>query len=126
MRSHGVPNFPDPSSDGEINVNFAHGGKDGSPASSGIDRNSPQYISADQACRHLLPSGVPTSAQNQQTLVQGLKLAQCMRSHGVPNYPDPNPSDPNAVHLIGVDTSSPQFQSAQKVCESLDPGAGSK
>ncbi len=64
MRSHGVSNFPDPSSDGRINVQFAFGGKDGAPASSGIDRMSPQYISADQTCRHLLPGGVPTPAQN--------------------------------------------------------------
>ena len=126
MRSHGVPNFPDPSSDGQINVDFAHGGKDGSPASGGISRTSPQYISADQTCGHFLPGGVPTPAQNQQALAQGLKLAQCMRSHGVPNYPDPNPANPDVVHLNGVDPSSPQFQAAQKVCESLVPGSGSK
>lgn len=126
MRSHGVPNFPDPTSVGQINVKFAYGGKGGSPVSAGIDRNSPQYIAADQACRHLLPGGVPTPAQNQQALAKGLKFAQCMRSHGVPNYPDPNPNDPNVVRLIGVDTSSPQFQSAQKVCESVVPGTGFK
>lgn len=126
MRSHGVPRFPDPSSDGQINVDFAHGGKDGSPGSPGIDRNSPRYISADQTCRHLLPGGVPTPAQNQQALANGLKLAKCMRSHGVPNYPDPNPSDPGVVHLKGVDPSSPQFQTAQKACESVVPGYGSK
>jgi hypothetical protein len=126
MRSHGVPNFPDPTSDGQINVDFAHGGKDGSHASSGIDRMSPQYISADQTCRHLLPGGVPTPAQNQQALAQELKFAQCMRNHGEPNYPDPNPSDPGVVRLIGVDQNSPQFQSAQQVCQTLVPGSGSK
>ena len=57
MRSHGISNFPDPTSDGQINVKFAHGGKDGAPESSGIDRMSPQYTSADQTCRHLLPGG---------------------------------------------------------------------
>ena len=122
MRSHGVPNFPDPTSDGQINVNFASGGKDGAPGSSGIDRMSPQYISADQTCRHLLPGGVPTPAQDQQALAKGLKFAQCMRSHGVPNFPDP--STAGVVHLgAGVDMSSPQFQDAQKVCQSLVPGA---
>ena len=100
--------------------------RSGSPASSGIDRMSPQYISADQTCRHLLPGGVPTPAQNQQALAQELKFAQCMRSHGVPNYPDPNPSDPGVVRLIGVDQNSPQFLSAQKVCQALVPGSDSK
>ena len=120
--SHGVPNFPDPTSDGQINVNFASGGKGGAPGSSGIDRMSPQYISADQTCRHLLPGGVPTPAQDQQALAKGLKFARCMRSHGVPNFPDP--STAGVVHLgAGVDMSSPQFQDAQKVCQSLVPGA---
>jgi hypothetical protein len=126
MRSHGLSNFPEPSSTGQINVDFAHGGKDGSPTSAGIDRMSPQYISADDTCRHLLPGGVPTAAQNQQTIAKGLKFAQCMRSHGVLNYPDPNPANPNVVRLLGVDTSSPQFQTAQKTCESLVPGTNSK
>ena len=124
MRSHGVSNFPDPTSDGQINVNFASGGKDGAPGSSGIDRMSPQYLSADQTCRHLLPGGVPTPAQNQQALAKDLKFAQCMRSHGVSNFPDP--TNAGVVRLIGVDQNSPQYQSAQKTCEVLAPGAYSK
>jgi hypothetical protein len=124
MRSHGVSNFPDPTSDGQINVKFAYGGKDGAPRSSGIDRMSPQYLSADQTCRHLLPGGVPTPAQNQQALAKDLKFAQCMRSHGVSNFPDPTHA--GVMHLIGVDQNSPQYQSAQKACESLVPGADSK
>jgi hypothetical protein len=126
MRSHGVANFPDPASNGQINVDFAHGGKDGSPASPGINRNSPLYISADQTCRPLLPGGVPTPAENQLALAKGLKFAQCMRRHGVPDYPDPNPTDPGVVRLIGVDPSSPQFETAQKMCQSIVPGTGSK
>lgn len=124
MRSHGVPNFPDPASNGSLNVKFATGGKDGAPASSGIDRMSSQYISADETCRHLLPGGVPTPAQNQLALAMGLKFAICMRKHGVANYPDPTTA--GVVHLEGVDPSSPEFQSAQKVCQSLVPGMGSK
>jgi hypothetical protein len=125
MRSHGVPNLPDPSADGTLNVDFATGGKDGSPVSSGINRNSPQYISADSACRHLFPGGVPTAAQNQEALTEGLEYAQCMRSHGVPNFPDPTTA--GVVRLgAGVDPSSPQFQRVQKECQALVPGSGTK
>jgi hypothetical protein len=125
MRSHGVPNFPDPTSNGTLSVNFQTGGKAGSPESSGINRNSSQYISADQDCRHLLPGGVPTPAQNQQALAKGLEFAQCMRSHGVPNFPDPTAA--NVVHLgAGVDPGSPQFQNAQEICQKLVPGTGTK
>jgi hypothetical protein len=124
MRRHGEPDFPDPTSDGQINVNFAIGGKDGAPGSSGIDRMSPQYLSADQACRHLLPGAVPTPAQNQHALAEELKFAQCMRGHGVSNYPDPTIA--GVVHLLGVDVNSPQYQSAQKVCQSVVPGFTTK
>jgi hypothetical protein len=124
MRSHGVSNFPDPTSDGQINVKFAYGGKDGVPASSGIDRMSPQYISAARTCRHLLPGGIPTAAQNQLALAKELKFAQCMRSYGVSNFPDP--TNAGVVHLLGVDPSSPQYQRAQKACDALVPGVYSK
>lgn len=124
MRSHGVPNFPDPTSDGQINVQFAIGGKDGSPATSGIDRMSPRYLSADQSCRPLLPGGVPTPAQNQRALARDVKFARCMRSHGVTNFPDPTSA--GVVRLLGVDQNSPQYLSAEKVCPSLVPGADSK
>jgi hypothetical protein len=120
MRSQGVANYPDPTNDGQINVDFAHGGKDGTPASGGIDRMSPQYISADKTCRHLLPGGVPTPAQNQLALAEELKFAQCMRSHGVANFPDP--TNAGVVRLLGVDQNAPQYQSAQKVCGALVPG----
>jgi hypothetical protein len=124
MRSHGVSNFPDPASDGQINVNFATGGKDGSPVSSGINRNSSQYISAARTCQHLRPGGVPTPAQNQQALARELRFAHCMQSHGVSNFPDP--TNAGVVHLIGVDQNSPQYQSAQKACAALVPGVYSK
>lgn len=126
MRSHGVGNFPDPSSNGTLSVKFATGGKDGAPRSSGIDRMSSQYLAADRSCRHLLPGGVPTPAQTRQALADALKFAQCMRGHGVENFPDPNPTSPGVVHLAGVDPGSPRFQSAQRTCESLVPGTGSK
>jgi hypothetical protein len=127
MRSHGVANMPDPAANGTLNVKFATGGKDGAPAASGINRNSAQYISADKTCRPLLPNGgEPTPAQTQQALATALKFARCMRSHGVSNYPDPNPANPGVVRLFGIDRNSPQFQAGAKVCETLVPGSGSK
>jgi hypothetical protein len=124
MRGHGVANFPDPNNDGQIIFNFASGGKDGALASSGIDRMSPTYISADQSCRHLLPGGVLTPAQNQLELTQELKFALCMRGHGVTNYPDPTTA--GVVRLLGVDTNSSLYLKAQKVCQILVPGFSSK
>jgi hypothetical protein len=50
MRSHGMTNFPDPKSD-EFGFNLR-----------GFDTNSPQYQSAQQACRPLLPGAAGDGA----------------------------------------------------------------
>ena len=50
IRSHGITNFPDPTfSGGSVHFNVP----------SGINTSSPQVIQAVQACRHLIPAGLP-------------------------------------------------------------------
>jgi hypothetical protein len=41
-----------------------------------------------------------------------------MRSHGVPNFPDPTflPNGGSAVSLNGLDTQSPAFKRASAAC----------
>jgi hypothetical protein len=118
VRSHGVPNFPDPNSNGVIVMPAGSGGSQ--------NLNSPQAQSANKACQHLLPNGGRISqAQQQQDLSQMLKFARCMRSHGLPNFPDPTTAG-GGVSLnlrgSGIDKRSPLFQSAQKACQSQLPG----
>lgn len=111
MRSHGISNFPDPSS---------AGGASTLPA--GIDINSAQYQSAENACKHLLPNGgnPGTSPQGQQAL---LKFVNCMRSHGYPQFPDPT-SNGDLNIPSNVDPQSPQFQRAQQACQQYLPSLG--
>jgi hypothetical protein len=45
--------------------------------------------------------------------------AACMRSHGVPTFPDPNSK--GQVHSDIASLDSPRFRSAQRVCRSLLP-----
>jgi hypothetical protein len=129
MRSHGVPGFPDPQvsagPDGGVSV------KQAVPVSA-VNGN-PHFKPAQQACRSLLPGGGPggegpaTSPAEQE---QYLRLAACMRAHGVPNFPDPTFSS-HGVHVPGLqrsELSSPAFQKAEQACRSLIPervrGAG--
>src|SRR5579862_5527039 len=52
----------------------------------------------------------------------GLAFARCMRSNGVPNFPDP--SSGGGVTITsgnGIDPGSPQFQSAQRACQKYLP-----
>lgn len=114
MRAHGVTNFPDLSGSGGLRI----------PQSSGININSPTYKAAQQACSKYAPGATATPAQKSQREANALKFARCMRSHGVLNYPDPSTS-PSGGPLfppptsLGIDTSSPTFQAAQKACRSL-------
>src|SRR5207302_1095530 len=57
-----------------------------------------------------------------------LKLSQCMRTHGVPNFPDPTVTAGRATIELhggpgsGLDPQSPQFQAAQSACQHFLPG----
>ena len=87
MRAHGVPNFPDPGSGGGIQI----------PDNSGINPRSPAFQSAQSACFKLLPGGGPGRGRNSEARkLMMLKLAQCMRSHGMSSFPDPTSSPPSA------------------------------
>jgi hypothetical protein len=57
----------------------------------GLDPNSPRFTAANNACKHLLPgNGVPReNTISPADRADYLKAAACMRSHGVPNFPDP-------------------------------------
>lgn len=107
MRSHGVPAFPDPDSDG------------GFPALSqqalGVSKQT--SLAAQEACGHLLSSGggPGTPGGRQEKLAFGLKVAQCLRRHGFPDFPDPNGS--NQGLPPGLDPNSPQFQANESRCE---------
>jgi hypothetical protein len=83
MRSHGVRQFPDPPP-GANDIKF--------PDARMLHVSSSQFQSATDACRHLLPPGVggwyPRS-QIRHVLSAMRRFAQCMRSHGISNWPDP-------------------------------------
>jgi len=131
MRGHGVPNFPDPQASGGYSL-----GSNGSIRGAGgsIDINSSPVQAAYGHCRHLLPGG-PSVSQLEQKVQDGqqrqeqelptlVKFAQCMRSHGVPSFPDPaltGQSTPASGKGAGIDPSSPRFQAAVRACRHVLP-----
>ena len=121
MRSHGVPDYPDPtSSDGALVIN----NPGGTTGSGGVSQST--MLAAQQTCRHLLPNGgEPSQAQQQQNVKQELKFVQCMRSHGVPDMPDPSSNGAASAGAdSGINPQSPQYQKAMQACQSLLPKAG--
>ncbi len=122
MRSHGVPNFPDPTSGGGIHFE----------ASSGINPFSPSFRAARAGCGRLFPGGGPSAHASEQTRQAMVAQSECMRSHGVTGFPDPTLTPPTSVggdrSVIGrdgvflaipntIDVNSPAFKQAAAVCK---------
>lgn len=81
VRAHGVPAYPDPDSNGLE-----------PPGTKLRFINNSRFRTADDACHHLLPNGgQPTQAPqaNAMTDAGAVRLAECMRTHGYPSFPDP-------------------------------------
>ena len=91
MRSHGVPNFPDPQPGHGLVI----------PNS--INPNAPAFVSAQRECNRVLPAAGPGSAPSESRKLSYLKLARCIRRHGMPNFPDPtsNPSPAGGGNALG-------------------------
>ena len=106
IRSHGVSDFPDPPSSGQLTI----------PPD---DRNTPAFESAQKACQSLMPGGAggagPSGQKSDLNRAQALRLARCMRAHGVPNFPDPNAS--GGLSLGGVNRNSPAVKAALQACQ---------
>lgn len=129
MRASGVADFPDPKPGGGFLFR----------AGAGMNPSSPSFKAAQEKCQKLLPGGGPpgpgaTTDPSPQTLARFLKIARCMRDHGVEDFPDPrtsvpsNPfgsggagviSDIEGVILIfpgTIDQQSPAFTRASAEC----------
>lgn len=97
MRANGVSNFPDPKAGGGLEFQTGAGVV-----------SSPAFKVAQAKCRKLLPEGGPpgpgtTSHPSAQTLAKLVKVAECMRQHGVPQFPDPRtsvPASPSSIREI--------------------------
>ena len=115
MRSHGVPNFPDPPP--SFNGKFPGS----SPDQLGISESRLRAVTG--ACQNLLPAvqgPAPLTAQDQRDY---LRAAACMRSHGITNFPDPVFSGGSVNFAIpsSIDASSTRFTLARHTCERLIP-----
>jgi hypothetical protein len=64
----------------------------------------------------------PKSASSPPT--QLLRFSECMRSHGVPSFPDPSGQGIHIGPGSGINPSSPAFRAAQSACRKLLPGGG--
>jgi hypothetical protein len=112
MRTHGVPGFPDPNSNGIFDTTVANRN----------DFHGPAYASANKKCEHLQGSP-PTTAQVQRSVTEALKYAACMRAHGVANFSAGVNGDQVRMGFQGgaAAANSTRALIAQRICRPLLP-----
>jgi hypothetical protein len=69
-------------------------------------------------------SSKPSATASARAYALGVKYADCVRSRGVPQFPDPSPGGGFALRTSGINLASPAFGSAARACASLDPESG--
>jgi hypothetical protein len=116
MRDHGV-DMPDPDPNGGLSIQIGAGDK-------------AKFGAAQEACKSMLPNGGVPPTPSAEDLEKARQFAQCMRDHGVTDFPDP---DPNAggIRINGdansdLNPDNPTFKAAQEACNSLMPGIGKR
>jgi hypothetical protein len=87
MRDHGVRDFPDPDPSGALTIDAIANG-------SSLDVNAPAFTQAISACKDLQPPGFTGDTRSAQQQEAALEFAQCVRDHGVTDFPDPTPDGP--------------------------------
>jgi hypothetical protein len=80
LRGHGVPHFPDPNAKGEFVA--------------GIDVSPAVWRKAVDACKDLEPPGALSGKRSPKQQSAALRFAECIRSHGVKDFPDPANGEP--------------------------------
>jgi hypothetical protein len=112
MRSNGDPNQTDPTIDayGVINITMQDVSQAVSSEAHGSSGPCSQY---ELAAENALRGGQQYQPPDQTQQVQ---YTNCMRTHGVPNYPDPGTNGRTDFNGTGVDPNSPFVENANKVC----------
>jgi hypothetical protein len=138
MHANGVPQFPDPDSQGNFNNAQIEALQDNSQADNAIHQ-----------CRSVLPNAdtgltvQQIQAMQQQNLRNAVKAAHCMRAHGITNFPDPDGTTQasgvnwqpvmSAIQAGGLSLNTPSYEAAFMTCNGklvggpippdFDPGA---
>jgi hypothetical protein len=129
MRAHGAPNFPDPTTGAGGGEGFAiNVGLSGQLTVDGIAFAGPAFQSASKTCDHYDDVfGAPPAVSESQK-VGMLANAACIRTHGVPNFPDPTFHHGIGLKIgPGLNPASPAIERAAKACGHVGvpvPGVG--
>ena len=114
MRTHGVPDFPDPNAKGE----YAYG----------VSVTPAVFTKAVDACKALEPPGALSSKRTPAQQTASLRFAQCVRDNGVKDFPDPAPDAPlidtNRIPSAARTGGMSILNAAMQKCRDLAANAG--
>jgi hypothetical protein len=120
MRANGVGEFPDPDASGSLTIDaVANRGS--------IDTRGAAFERATVACRDLQPAGYTGHKRNAQEQANALTFAQCVRDHGVKDFPDPTPDGPlvDTTRIPSVaSTGNGPVNAAMQQCREAAANAG--
>jgi hypothetical protein len=114
MRSHGVVNFPEPNSPDAVSAMRDVKQEAGSPA----------FQAAANACARYAFHSAPPPPVSGQEMQKLLAVARCMRVHGIPSFPDPNPVTGDMAPPAGISRTSPIVLTALRACQPEARAAG--
>jgi hypothetical protein len=80
IRAHGVADFPDPNAKNDFQY--------------GVSVSPAVWKRATTACKDLQPPGTLSSKRTPKQQSASLRFAQCVRDHGVKDFPDPVNGEP--------------------------------
>lgn len=106
MREHGI-DMPDAeiNGDGGVGISIPQG-------------TDPEAVdAATQACKQYQPNGGEPEKLSPELMEKNRAYAKCMREHGLPDFPDPDP-DTGGISLNGNQfmPDNPDFKAADKAC----------
>jgi hypothetical protein len=115
MRSHGLSNWPDPTSSGAVDKSKLRA----------LGYSQGQVRAAAAACPSAGIGPRQTAQQQRARLASARAFARCMRPRGFPNFPDPTSQGeltPEMVTAAGIDLHQPQLLQAGLACVSVTHG----
>jgi hypothetical protein len=80
IRAHGVRDFPDPNEKNQFEY--------------GVSVSAAVWMKATTACKDLQPPGTLSGKRTPKQQSAGIRFAQCVRDHGVKDFPDPVNGEP--------------------------------
>ena len=113
MRDNGYAEFPDPTPDGGVRFQIT-------------PETASRFHKAADACRHLAPEGMRDEEMTPEEIDGLIKLSQCVRDNGLPEFPDPGPAGNFDLSATGIGPGDARLEAAMDVCRKAGLGQGGR